>query len=224
MIKKKLLQVLSFLGVVLVPILVLLLTYRRESSVALAFASYILGVYRWHFLFMAILAIFVAWSLWHYPAIRFFLRSSRYVIARYGVIVVILLGCSLLSLWKLMGIEYRIFSEVWYQERALQKLRSDDVLGARLICERYVQLFPQRKSDGGMPDPVCVPLHKFTASMASLKEYIDGQHPTASVIDGMGVGVGWVTRRKALVTLEHLAGGASGNRETADLRKKNSGR
>jgi hypothetical protein len=213
MIRKRLSQILMFVGVSLVPILVLLLTYRRECSVMLAFASYILDVYRYSLTFFIFMAMASLVFFWQYPAVRLFVRNGGYIAARFWIVAALLVACSILSLWRLGKVEYRIFSEVWYQERALKKLDGDDILGARLICERYVQLFPQRRSDGGMPDPVCVPLYKFTTSMATLKKYIERQHVDSTTIDGLPVGVGWATRRKALVTLEHLAGGATGDRE-----------
>ncbi len=207
--QNRLVALLTFTAAVLVPLLIFMLGYHRVLHIAMLFAQEELA---YHAPVVLALALIVVATI-----------ILRRVVARYGVIVLPLsevvrgavtrffVGIMLVALailaYEYMALRCRMFSEIRYPQRALSYLRRNDFTNARLTCEEYLQLYPQRRRGSRLADHVCVPLLDFTTAAAKLYATIEAAPPRFARMDQMALRVDWPLRRDSLALLKTLSAG-----------------
>lgn len=195
----------TFVAVALVPIAFLVLTFRHETKVALAFIEYIYISYLFSIVALCLFAVaFAVVAKVMRP--RLFVYYIRSMMAGKPWLYLPVIIAALILLVQLVRIEYRYFSEAWYPRRALRAFGAGNFLEARLICDRYFDLYPRRMPGGSYPDPVCAPVRVFMERSKILKNYISSQRPRAAQVGNMRVGVPWQTRREAMNILSQWSG------------------
>jgi len=103
-------------------------------------------------------------------------------------------------------VRYRNFSEVYHQEQALALISAGNVSSARAVCQNYLRLYPQRRADGALEDPVCVPLLTFAEQVSTLRDYLVSLEPRPRAINGFDIPLDW----NALRFANHLTGAIVG--------------
>jgi hypothetical protein len=205
-------RILQFIVAIAIPILAFSFANARYLHVGWEFA---LHEVKSHWLQAVILlAVFIVlglviWLLRYrvsyvfvfFHALR---RLTDYKAYLTSVVVIIVLAAAL----PYLTVRYKIFSEVYHQQTALAAVESGDMRTAYLSCQRYLSLYPQRRMDGGFPDPVCVPLLEFNDAMAQLGDYIREQQPITDKIGKVWVPAAPEARKQSLWILDAWSGRA----------------
>ena len=176
------------LAVSITSILAFLFIYPRQVELIILFARFeLITDYIWLLAPVAgVLVVIVGehLALKRYPdanrptsAFGRWLRLSRWspVIA---LLLVVFAG-------MYVRLQYRIFSELYYQERALDAVRNRKMLQARLTCQEYVRLYPQRSETGALPDKVCTSILEFTTEASALEDYVSRQKANLREVNGV---------------------------------------
>lgn len=201
---------LGFVVAVVIPILGYLAKSWRPMEVGAAFLLHELSGVRSIVLLLMMLMPLAGWGA--FLLLRRRNRSSLlainilHTLGRARLLLLVGAAVSLLATGIHLRMRYRLFSETSYQERVLAAVDAGEIPRARTLCLRYLQLFPQRRADGGFPDPVCAPVLRFSSSMAALHAYVEGQSPTGLNIDQMSIAVEPLAKEQALEILGEWGG------------------
>jgi hypothetical protein len=97
-----------------------------------------------------------------------------------GIPLVLLAVTGLWLLGSFVRVRYELFSQTWFQERAIDQALDGDVARAARICYRYLDLYPQRQAGRALPDPVCLGITGDVRKVKQLYEFIR-RSPTPNV-------------------------------------------
>jgi hypothetical protein len=97
-----------------------------------------------------------------------------------GIPLAVLAVAGLWLLGSFVRVRYELFSQTWFQERAIDRALEGDVASAARICYRYLDLYPQRQASRALPDPVCLGITGDVRKVKQLYEFIR-QSPTPNV-------------------------------------------
>ncbi len=165
------------------------LANRRYASVAFQFAAWEV-IEDWPLLAIelaVLLSLPIAYLVLRWSGFR--LLSPRLLLFGYerwvGPIAVMLLVGGVMFLYPYARLRYRYFSETSFQVRAQRAFEERNFQKARSICTKYVSLYPHRAVGSAWPDPVCVPILRFTDDMGHIAAYIR-RRPEAmtEIVDG----------------------------------------
>lgn len=158
------------------PILVFVLTFRREVRLAWLFIEYeIKTIFTTHVFWFLVFALL----LFSTSRLRTRLRLSRIgaLLKQSAVRFPWVAGLAVISVLffivSTVRVHYRFYSEVHYPMTVLEAIKHGEYVKATNLCARYFNLYPQRREGGGMPDPVCVPFQQFRRTAYELHEFLD---------------------------------------------------
>jgi len=192
-------RILQFIVAIMIPLVAFCLANRRHLEIAWDFSVYEIRVhlsfllYSTLFLCVLFIILFISMRRNNEIVLILLIIKSRVVENPWlpWALAAFLIG----SFLPYMHMRYRIYSESAYQRSAVKRLESGDLRGARLLCERYLDLYPQRRADGRLPDPVCVPLLDLFGKMSRIDSYLRDLESEASVLDGLPVPIDWNAKR-----------------------------
>lgn len=96
--------------------------------------------------------------------------GCRGVLGGVPLLVLTLLGLGLMV--GLFTVRYRVFSQTWFQNRAIAQVGSRKMADATRTCSRYLELYPQRRPGRMLADPICVDILGDFQKVRRLAEYI----------------------------------------------------
>jgi hypothetical protein len=201
---------LQFTVATAIPLIAFALINERYLRVGARFLLHELDAHRVPMVLLAATAGLIALALWVFRRragyVFMFLHALRRLPGYRSLsplVVAVLIAAMLLPY---LYARYRLFSEVTHQTAALEALEAGDVQSAAQTCVYYLTLYPQRRADGTIPDPVCVPLLTFTQKMARLSDYVRAQQPVTANIGRVWVSAAPDARAQALRILDAWAG------------------
>lgn len=97
-----------------------------------------------------------------------------------GIPLAVLAVAGLWLLGSFVRVRYELFSQTWFQERAIDRALEGDVARAARICYRYLDLYPQRQAGRALPDPVCLGITGDVRKVRQLFDFIR-RSPTPNV-------------------------------------------
>jgi hypothetical protein len=171
-----------------VSIMTFLFLYPRQVELIFLFARFeLLTDYLW--LLAAVLCVLIlifgeGFVLkWYHKANRPIPNLVKSKLrSKWGVALIV---CALIFGGAYVRLQYQIFSKLYYQERALDAVQKRKMLQARLICEEYVHLYPERSQTGKSPDRVCGAILDFEGDASALGDYVSKQKPNLREVDGV---------------------------------------
>lgn len=194
---------LAVVGIV-IPILAFFLSNRREFDIGRRFARHELeAVLPAMVMFAAVAAGGALWwrarsslprELRAARALRFVLRERALLLS------LLLIGA--IAFVPAVVLRYRTFAETHYARTALQATTDAEVRRARELCKTYLGLYPQRRPNGAVPDPVCAPLSDFVQRAERLDDYVQARKPR---VVSSGMRPDWNAFRHARWLMDKLA-------------------
>lgn len=111
-----------------------------------------------------------------------------------------------ISLVPYYFIQYRIYSETNFQILTIGMLEKGDTRNARLLCERYLSLYPQRRSGGSIPDPICVPLLLTFKKFEIIDDYLKSVSISSISKRELNTFIDWNAKKYGRVLTDRLSG------------------
>lgn len=120
------------------------------------------------------------------------------------LVVLAVLGLALLGV--VLKVRYAVFSQTWFQNRAITEVRAGRMADATRTCSRYLQLYPQRRPGRMLADPICVDILGDFGNVRRLAKYIR-QSPIPDLSRPLrGTTFAFSTRTEAIQLLEWTRG------------------
>lgn len=191
---------------VFIPIIAIYFSSRRELSIGWDFLLYELLSHKYPIIGF-FLGLFICslgkgripnlTKLWDYS------RNSLHTYSFAWTVVLIVLSLSFIPYFT---IRYKIYSETVFQRRALSQIDKLNFREARYICDSYLEIYPQRRENGTIPDDICIPILKFFHGMSMLDNYLRKYYGKKEIVEGLEIPTDWNAKTYAMHLTDKWAG------------------
>lgn len=203
-------KIFTFATATMIPIAAFAISNKRLFQIGSDFLQYeLLSHAKILALFVIVVAVGLAGFYFgraYLGFISLFIHSLRRIIYRRIWIPAAFLAIIAVCFVPYTAERYRLFSEASYQERAIHALEAGNIKKAMDLCQRYLDLYPQRRRNGAVPDRICLAIVDFTKAMGRLHDFVQEQRPEDERFGKILVPSCEGAREEALTNLAALAG------------------
>ncbi len=197
-------NIINLIVILFIPIITLYISDRRAFHIAKEFIYF---EFSSTFFYLIAVGIFVlVFFLKKAKKLRSTTLNFKAIINKNKSETFLLILISLCILYLYFDYKYKIYSETHHQLLALKNLESGEFRKAKLLCEWYTKIYPQRSIDSLYPDPFCLPVLKDLEKMRIIDKYLKYYQSGVGNIEGYSIPVEWNSKRFSRYITDKLSG------------------